>query len=1114
MRSNRIRPAGLLFLVLALAALAAAQAPPAETKLLRLPDISHNAVVFVYAGNIWSVGLDGGVARKLTSHPGLEYFPKFSPDGQQIAFTAEYDGNMDAYVMPAEGGVPRRLTWHPMGDRVVDWYPTGDRILFLSRRASWKERFERYFSVPAAGGQPEGLVLPEGGAASFSEDGQRLAYTPINIETRTWKRYRGGMAPEIWIYDFARNTAEKITNNPASDQFPMWRGDKIYFVSDRERTMNLWSYDLKTKKTEQLTRHTDFDVKWPSLGGDRIVYENGGSLWVFDLKSNQTRKLSIRVPDDAVQARPHIVQADQTIHQGGLSPTAKRVVFAARGDLFTVPAEKGSARNLTDTPAWRERDPAWSPDGKWIAYYSDRTGEYEIYLRPSDGTGEEIRVTADGECFRYPMRWSPDSKKLLYVDSRFRYFYVDVDEKKPVQFDRDPRGHTPSEYFWSGDSRWIVYTKANADETASVFLYSLAGKSVHAVTPAGVSAYGPAFDREGKYLFYVAQVSFSPSFSEFESNFIYQRSTRLFAVTLQKDAVSPLSPESDEEELKAEAKPEAPGAAAKPAEAGAAKPETAEAAGEKKDAEKKEDAKKEEKKDWVIDLEGIQARAVCLPVPAGIYDNLQYADGLLFFMARNPGGRGDDDGPGGGELKAYDLKKRETKSVIAGIFGYDLSADGKKLGYAAPNNLWGIIDAKPGQSKPGDGKINTSEMRVKVDPAVEWKQIFNEAWRNERDFFYDPKLHGVDWNAMKERYGALVPYCAHREDLNYLLGELIAELNCSHTYVGGGDLPQVPRVGVGLLGADISPDKTAKRYRIERILQGEDWDRRRISPLSQPGLKIKAGDYILAVDGQPVNWPDNFYSFFEDTVGKQVRLTVNDKPVLDGSWTIVVTPVADEQQLRYLDQVEANRRKVSEATGGKVGYIHVPSTGVDGLNEFYRGYLSQFDREGLIVDVRYNNGGMVPDRFIEMLRRPIMNYWGTQRSESQRTPSRPTPPHLVCVINAYAGSGGDAFPYYFKFFGLGPLVGTRTWGGLVGLSRNLPLADGGGVTVPDFGTFSVDGQWAVENHGVDPDVEVENAPDQVVAGRDPQLEKAVELVMAKIKAQPVKVPPKPAYPVR
>ncbi len=1112
MHSNRTRWTVATVFVLAAAALALAQAPAGETKLLRLPDISDNAVVFVYAGNLWTVGLDGGTARKLTSHPGLEYFPKFSPDGKQIAFTAQYDGNTDVYEIPADGGQPVRLTWHPMSDRVVDWYPGGDKILFLSRRASWKERFERYFSVPAAGGQPEGLVLPEGGAACFSPDGRRLAYTPINIETRTWKRYRGGMAPDIWIYDFAKNQAEKITDDPASDQFPMWHGDKIYFVSDREHTMNVYCYDLKSKQTAKITNHADFDVKWPSIGGDRIVYENGGSLWVLNLKNNQTQKLVVRVPDDEIQARPHIVQADKYIQQGTLSPTAKRAVFEARGDLFTVPAEKGNARNLTNSPAWRERDPVWSPDGKWIAYLSDRSGEYEICLRRSDGEGDETRVTTDGGCFRYPLRWSPDSKKLLYADSRFRYFYVDIDEKKPVQFDQDPWSHTPNEYGWSGDSNWILYTKNNAGRTSSAYLYSLKDKSVRRVTPAEVNVLSPVFDREGKYLFYAAQRNFAPAFDEYDSGFIYEKSVRLFAVPLQKDGVSPLAPESDEEVIKEEKKEEAkaPDAGEKPADA-AAKP-AAEAAGA--DQAKKDEAKKEEKKEWVVDLDGIETRAVCLPVPAGRYGALQAGEGMLFFMGYEPGGGGEDDGPGGGELKAYDLKKRETQSVIAGIMGYELSADGKKIGYAAPGNVWGIIDAKPGPNKPGSGKINTADMRIKVDPAAEWKQIFNEAWRNERDFFYDPKLHGVDWNLMKERYGSLVPYCAHREDLNYLLGELIAELNCSHTYVGGGDLPEVPRVGVGLLGADISPDKASKKYRIDKILMGEDWDQRRISPLAQPGLKVKAGQYVLAVNGREVNWPENFYSFFEDTVGKQVQLTVNDKPAMEGSWEIVVKPVGDEQQLRYLDQVEANRRKVEQATGGKVGYIHVPSTGVDGLNEFYRGYLSQFNHEGLIVDVRYNNGGMVPDRFIEVLRRPLMSYWATQRSESMTTPGRPTPPYLACIINSYAGSGGDAFPYYFKFFQLGPLVGTRTWGGLVGISRNLPFVDGGGVTVPDFGTYSVDGKWTVENHGVDPDVPVENAPDQVVAGRDPQLEKAIELVMAQIKAKPPVTPPKPVYPVR
>lgn len=1111
----------LISLIVSLGALSAIGAPAGETRLLRYPDISDSGIVFVYGGDLWTVGLDGGVARKLTTHAGYEIFPKFSPDGKNIAFSAQYDGNIDAFVIPAAGGVPQRLTFHPGNDRVVDWFPDGSRILTRSRAASWKERFERYFSIPLSGGQPDLLPLPEAGPASFSPDGSRLAFNLPSIEFRTWKRYRGGMDPVIWIYDFARNTAEKITGNECINQFPMWYKDRIYFASDRDHTMNLFCYDLKTKKTEKVTNHSEYDVNWPSIGGDRIVYENGGWLWVLDLRDHKTRRLSIQAPDDGLNSRPRIMGVEKFVQGGGISPTGKRVVVAARGDIFTLPAEKGNGRNLTGTPDVREKDPIWSPDGKWIAYYGDRTGEYEIYLRQADGKGEETRVTTDGTCYRNRMKWSPDSKKLLFSDSRMNFYYVDIDQKTPVLFDQDPFGHTPTDFAWSGDSNWIAYGKNTAKNLSTIFLYSVKDKKSTPVGPGNTSDTNPAFDREGKYLYFASQRNFEPTFSEFDGSFVYRNTTGIFSATLQKDEVSPLAPESDEEEAKtdkAEKKDDA-----KPAEGEPKKDEQAAAdsgstaAGndaDKKDVKK--DEKKDEKKEWKIDLEGLSDRAVCLPIPAGVYGDLQAGDGALLYMAYDPDANRDDDSDGGatGTVMAYDLKKRESKDVISGVMGYDLSADGKKLVYLGPGGMIGIVDAKPGAGKAGAGKINTAELRMNVVPLAEWTQIFHDAWRQERDFFYDPNMHGVDWKKMKDRYEQLIPYCAHRDDLNYLLGELLGELDCGHTYVGGGDMPRLEPVRIGLLGAEIEPDREHKRYRIGKIFQGENWDKRRLSPLAQPGLKIKTGDYVLAVDGQPVAWPANFYGFFVDTVGKQVRLTVNDKPAMEGSWEVVVQPTGDEQQLRYLDQVEANRAFVDKATGGKVGYIHVPSTGVDGLNEFYKGFLAQFDKEGLIVDVRYNNGGMIPDRFIEILRRPLMSFWGTQHSQGFTTPQRATPPHLVCVINSYAGSGGDAFPYYFKQAGLGPLIGTRTWGGLVGISRGMPFTDGGGVTMPDFGVYSTDGRWVVENHGVDPDIEVENTPDQVIAGHDQQLDKAIAVILDSIRKNPVSTPPKPPYPVK
>ncbi|MGB7062039.1 MAG: S41 family peptidase [Candidatus Zixiibacteriota bacterium] len=1103
MKTCKVFLVGLMLSVLLFAAVKAE-----ETRLLRFPDIHGERIVFVYGGDLWTVSSDGGLARRLTSFDGYEAFPKFSPDGELIAFTAAYDGNGDVYVMPAEGGEPRRLTYCPSGgqpsggvtldDWVIDWYPNGKEILFRSARETFPAI--RLFRIGVDGGFPEALKLPESGLASLSPDGSKIAYNRNLREFRTWKRYYGGRAQDIWIYDLKTDAVEKITDWKGTDNMPMWHEDKIYFNSDREHKLNIYCYDTKTKDIRKITNHTEYDVKWPSLGPGAIVYENGGYLYVLDLATEKTKKITVEVPSERILTRPTWEKVEDLILDYSLSPSAKRALFTARGEVFTVPEEKGEVRNLTQTPVIREIAAAWSPDGKWVAYLSDRTGEYELYIRPQDGTGEEERITYDGECYRFRPVWSPDSKKLLYSDKRFRLFYVDIEKKEPVLVDKAEVSEI-HDYVWSSDSKWIAYSKNNPAYFASVYLYSLDKGKVHQITDDLTDDFLPAFDPEGKYLYFISARTFSPTFGDFErSDYVYRNVRNIYLATLQADSLSPFAPESDEEKVDEDEEKE---------------DDEDKDEDKDKDKDKKKDKEKgkDKSKDIQIDLEGIDQRIVGVPIESGNYTSIAAAEGKLFYLAtpaiRERGGSGN----GQNELRMFDMEEREENTLISGIDGYNISPDGEKIIYKS-GNTYGIIDAKKGSNKVGDGKLSTSGMEMKVDPQGEWKQVFEEAWRLERDFFYDPDMHGVDWKGMKKKYGQLVPHVAHRWDLTYLLGELIGELTTSHTYVGGGKMPKSKPVNVGLLGADFEPDKNSGFYRFKKIYKGENWEKDRRAPLTEPGVVVKEGEYLIAVNGDEVRYPANPYQYFEKTVDKQVKIRVNDKPSSEGARELTVKPTGSEYQLRYLDWVETNRRKVDEATDGKVGYIHVPNTSIWGLNEFSRAFYAQTRKEGLIVDVRYNAGGMIPDMFMEHLQRRILSLWSRREGPLSRTPGVALHGHMACIINEDAGSGGDAFPYYFRELGLGPLIGKRTWGGLVGISRGVPLMDGGYVTVPEFAFINLEGQWDVENYGVDPDIEVDNRPDLVIKGQDPQLERAIQEVMKKVKEEPKKLPGRPKYPIK
>ncbi len=996
------RKAWLVLSACLLLCVAAANAAPPQgpTHLLRYADISKDNVVFAYAGDLWISPRSGGSARRLTSHPGDELFPKFSPDGKWIAFTGEYDGNQDVYVIPAEGGEPRRLTFHPSNDIVLGWTPDGKYILFRSDRVSAPpSRYTRLFLVSPQGGAPQMLPVPRASLTSFSPDGNRIAFLSTSQEFRTWKRYRGGWAPPIGIYDLKNNKYEELPKTNGMDLFPMWHGNTIYFISDRDKVMNLYGYDLGSKQTKKLTNYAEYDIKWPSLGPDAIVYENGGLLYSYDLASGKTSGIPITVNSDDIVARAGIKTVAGNIGSWSISPTGVRAVFEARGNIFTIPAEHGSTRNLTDSSSLHELNPAWSPDGKWMAYLSDRTGEYELYVRPQMG-GEEKRITTDGGMYRYGPVWSPDNKKLLYWDKKLRLWYVDIEEKKPVLIDQSDWSQIDGGS-WSPDSRWVAYANPDRRGSSLVYIYSLEQKKKFQVSDGFYNDFDPAFDQNGKYLYFLSQRYFYPSFGQLDQRFNYYSTDGVFAVTLKAEEASPFGPQSDEEKAAEEKKDEKK-------EGGEAKP-AANAKGEEKKGEEK---KAEEKpvKPIQVDTDGIQSRIVAAPIPAGIYRRLAARKDKFFYIAI-PIEATQAALPGPPRphaiLHVFDVTKREDKVLLEGINNYDLDKDGGKLIYRAGPDVFGIAEAVPGKAKVGDGKLNVQSLQVLVDPREEWKQIFREAWRIERDFYWDPGMTGHDWARIGKRYEALLPWVAHRSDLNYIIGEMIAELSTSHTYVGGGDQPERKHIGVGLLGVDFESD--GGFYRFQKIYPGENWEEQTRSPLTEPGLKVKQGDYLIAVNGEPAPAAASPYSYFQNLAGQVVTLKVNSKPSAEGAWEIVVKPIANEAGVRYLDWIENNRRIVSEATGGRIGYMHVPDTSIQGIIQFEKQLDAQLGKDGMIVDERYNSGGQIPDFYTEKLKRQLLSFLAGREGKDTPWPPVGIFGPKVMIVNELAGSGGDAW---------------------------------------------------------------------------------------------------------
>jgi len=1091
---------GLILALLAVTPLAQAQSD--EARLLRFPAIHGGQVAFTHAGDLYTVPATGGVARRLTSHEGQEIFARFSPDGKWIAFSGQYDGNTEVYLMPADGGVPRRLTYTPtlsrddVSDRmgpnnIVMTWRDPEHLIFRSRGSEWNAFKGQLLSVSISGDLPETLPLPRGGWCSFSPDGKQLAYNRVFREFRTWKRYRGGQADDVWIYDFDAKTTVNITTNPAQDIFPMWHEDRIYFLSDRDdsRRFNLFVYDLKQKITRQVTRYTDFDIKFPSLGDTAIVYENGGWIYRLDLATEEAHRIPIVLHEDFALSRTGLKDVSQETTSFDLAPDGSRAVFGARGEVFTVPAKNGGTRNLTQTPGVHERNAKWSPDGQWIAWISDASGEDEIYLAPQAGGSPATRLTTGADTYKYEPVWSPDSTKLLWSDKKQRLQYVDVTSRAVTQVVATASWEI-REYCWSPDSQWIAYTLPGLRQLETIQLYSLADGRTIPATDHWFASHDPAFSADGKLLFFVSNRAFAPRGSQTEANSAYVDMASLFFVTLAKDTASPLAPKSDEVKLKQDGK--AP-AAVEPAETKS--PAKVEA---------KKDDKKEEKKVVVkVDPEGLAQRIAALPPAASSYRDLASVGDKLYYIRQ--GSR--DEKP---RFFLFDLDKlKETE--LGEYPGYVISADTKKM-LVASEGAFGIIDLPTAKIELKD-RLNLGDLKVFLDWHAEWDQIYRECWRQMRDFVYDPYLHRVDWAAMRARYEPLLAHVHHRADLTYIIGELIGELNLGHAYVGGGDFPKPDRIPLGLLGARISRDTTTGFYRIDKILKGQNWDKHLRSPLTEIGVNVKPGDYLIAIEGQPANKLPNLYAALVNQAGKQVRLTVNTEPKLEGARDTVVVPIDDEQPLYYFNWVQGNIDRVAQATGGRIGYVHIPDMGTPGLNEFVKYFYPQTDKEGLIVDVRGNGGGNVSPQIIERLRREPAMFTVSRNGGVNVDPSGMVMGPKVMLLDEFSASDGDIVAYRFKTYHLGPVIGKRSWGGVVGIRGSLPLLDGGSLNRPEFSRFDLEGkEWIMEGKGVAPDITVDNDPAKEFAGTDEQLEKAIETIQAALRKYPVKLTSPPPYP--
>ncbi len=1118
---------GLGRTALLVAAVALAVAAYGESHLMRFADVHEGQIVFTYEDDLWLAPITGGPARRITNDPGAEVWAKFSPDGKWIAFTGQYDGGTDVYVMEATGGVPRRLTYHPAMDRVLGWWPDGQYVLFRSTR-EYPFRGEEVYRVPVEGGPAEKLPVDRAGLAAVSPDGKMIAYNRISRESATWKRHVGGDAQDIWMGSLEKQDYKKITDWVGTDNYPMWQGDAIYFTSDREYgTLNIYKYDVKTGKVTPRTSYKDYDVKYPSIGPRHIIYQYGETLHLLDLATGKTNPVPVEIPTDLVRLRPELEGVSPSAGSFGLSPTGVRMLLEARGEILNLPVKDGEPVNLTRASGSREKNAAWSPDGRWIAFLSDKTGEEEVYLVDQKAEKEWQQLTHGGVGFRLQLVWSPDSKHLLFSDKFMRLNLVAAETGEITvvdQCDYDDAWERwgIQDYVWSPDSQWIAYTKMEQTMYDSVFLYSLAEKKSYRLTSDQTEDWSPSFSPDGKYLYFLSNRTFNPLMCAVDQNHVFLDMARPYVVLLAADTPSPFAPKDSAEEVKeaekkpaAEAGAEEPAAAEKKEEPAEEKPAGKEET--KASEEKKADEKKADEKKTKIDLEGLERRVLAAEnVSAGNYFRLEAASkGFLYLSKPEPEFtkyQTVTDHTGGSlDLYHYDLEKKETSKVLGGIANYHLSADGKKLVYRA-GSAYGVVDTGSA-AKVGDGKVDVGRVKITVNRSEEFRQLLNEAWRIQRDWFYDRNMHGVDWEAVREHYSKLVPFCGNRSDLNYLIGEMIAELNIGHTYVSGGDIGSRGRwVSTGMLGAEFAVEPGGKYYRISRIIPGTPGDPDGRSPLDEPGCPIKVGSYLIAVDGETVTTADEVYKFLQNKASTVVTLTYNDQPAPEEAKTYRVRTIGSEGTIRYREWVERNRTYVTEKTGGQLGYVHLPDMGESGLIEFAKAWYPQYAKQGFIIDDRYNGGGFTADMILDRLERTLWAITQPREGKPLRVPERAFHGPMVVLINEDTGSDGEFFAEAIKITKLAPVIGMRTWGGAIGIEAHQDLLDGGTVTPPQFGLYGLDRRWLIEGVGVVPDIEVQNMPGDVLRGKDAQLDAAIEHLMKQVREKPFELPPPPAYP--
>ncbi len=1045
----------------------------AQSGLMRFPDIHDDLIVFVHAEDLWTVPSQGGIAQRLTIHDGMERHPKFSPNGSLIAFTGEYDGNSDVYVMNRYGGEITRVTFHPGYDEVVGWHALKNKIIFRASRNSFPRLSQLYMISPDGSGL-EQLIFHEASQGSFSPDGKMMAYNKVSREFRTWKRYKGGTAQEVYLYNFETDEEINLSQFEGTDRIPMWMGDKIYFSSDRDQHLNIYSVDPVTGDIEQLSDHKEYDVRRPSMGKDKIIYESGALLMVLDINTKTSHPVEIKILSDAPEARPYIKNVKEFISDVKSSPDGSHAIVVARGEVFTVPANKGITRNISKNSGANDKYAVWSPDGKQLAYLSDKSGEYEVYITDSIGKNEAVKLTTHQDGYRHSLQWSPDGKKLAFTDQTLTLYILDIASKKITKVDRAEYENIDVsldvkpiyDYNWSPNSKYIAYSKMDETLLNKVYIYALDEAKSYPISTIFYD-FHPRFSKDGNYLFFISNRIFNPTFCDFEWEMVYKNVAGIYYVTLRPDVPSLLSDHEAEST----------------------------------------------KGNGIIDFTNISKRIEALPVEPGNYRYLAAGEDQLYFLNKDKGdfNRFEFRVPTEMDMFSYDFKSRESKELVKGIKKYDLSADGSTIVYLKGEQVERISTKNP----EAKGEVlDLSALNMHFDPRAEWKQIFNEAWRFERDFFYEPGMHGQDWPAVKEKYGKLIELASCREDIRFIIGEMIGELNTSHTYVFGGESKRKSKgIGTGLLGADYMADVSSGFYRFEKIYTISDWSNGITPPLAKPGLNVKEGDYLLAVNGEKISTARNIYSYFLNLNGKELILTVNSSPSMNGARDITVETLASENRIKYMDWMETNRLKVEKASNGKIGYLHMPDTYMGSAVEFPKYFFSQTQKEGLIIDGRGNGGGLDPEIFFRRLKRQPHAYWTRRYSHDQTSPHLSVRAHMACLTNRQAGSGGDELPDEFQLFNMGPVIGTRTWGGLVGVSMFIPLIDGGGLSAPDYRIYNEKGEWIVENEGVIPDIIIDNRPKEMKEGHDAQLMKAVEVVMKKIEEEPRSWPEHPAFTV-